>query len=71
MSRVSIEIDGVKWGMNISVERMVDLISTLHTVAVESQKDARSNRASDARGAAREAFEKMLSEISFASRKSA
>lgn len=71
MSRVAIEIDGLRLGMNISAERMSDLIQTLHTVAVESQRDARSNKASDARNAAREAFENMLSEISFASRKSA
>lgn len=69
MSRVVIEIDGVRWGMAISVERMVEVISTLNAVAVESQKDARSPKASVARAEARDAFQAMLTEISFAMQK--
>lgn len=67
--RVVIEIDGVRWGMNISAERAVDLFGALHEVAVEAQKDWRSAVSSNKRNAARESFEALLSEISFSAKR--
>lgn len=69
MSKVNIEIDGLKIGLNISPEHVTDFIGALNAAFVESRKDARSMKASEARNEARDAFENMLSAACFQARR--
>lgn len=72
MSRVSIEIDGVKWGLNISPEHTIDLIQALNAVVVQAKRGSvTAPDAVEARNNARDAFGRIITEITFAARKSA
>lgn len=75
MSRVSIEIDGVKWGLNISPDSAMKLIGALNAVWVTSARHKRGEcdlgDVANARDLAKSAIVDMAVEIFRSARKAA
>lgn len=72
MSRVKIVIDGATWGFDVTPERMANWMCAMNEVSVRALINGpQSKEASEARTNAREAFEHIISEISFGARKTA
>jgi len=71
VSKVSIEIDGLKFNLRISSNLALMLVEALQEVWVAAPKDSPNGELVDARMGARDVFSRVLDEITFTSRKAA
>jgi hypothetical protein len=71
--KVAIEINGIKFGLRITPEAATRLVEALHAVWVSAASTAgpSSETACRARNHARDVFSELVSEVTFAARKSA